>query len=101
MSAVGSIISPSPMPDSSKPFRDYAKAVSANLSRGDATEHTHRPALIALLETAFPGVTATNEPRRRTDCGAPDCIVSSGQVTIGYIETKDVETDLTKTERTD
>ena len=88
------------MPDRTKPLKDYAKAISANLSRGDATEHTHRPALKALLEAAWRGVTATNEPRR-VACGAPDYIISKGPVTVGYVEAKDVEEDLTKIERTD
>lgn len=33
------------MPDPTKFLREYTRAISANLARGDATEHTHRPAL--------------------------------------------------------
>ncbi|MBI2843364.1 MAG: N-6 DNA methylase [Armatimonadetes bacterium] len=87
------------MPDQIKTLRDYAKAVSANLSRGDATELTHRSALENLLETR-PGIDVTHEPRRIA-CGAPDYIVSAGPVTVGYIEAKDVGENLSKAERTE
>ncbi|HEO70658.1 MAG TPA: DNA methyltransferase, partial [Candidatus Hydrogenedentes bacterium] len=60
-----------------------------NLQRGDATEHTHRPALKALLESLAQGVTATNEPKR-VACGAPDFIVTRRSTPLGYVETKDV-----------
>lgn len=33
------------MPDPTKFLREYTRSISANLARGDATEHTHRPAL--------------------------------------------------------
>ncbi|MDP1830883.1 MAG: hypothetical protein Q8K67_02405 [Geothrix sp.] len=54
------------------PTADYLKALSSALAKGDATEHTHRPALKTYLEALAPGITATNEPRRiawpRTTC---------------------------------
>jgi len=87
------------MPDHTKALRDYAKAISANLSRGDATEATHRSALEAMLRN-WPRAVATNEPRK-TECGAPDLKVSAGSLTVGYVETKDVGENLTKAERTD
>ena len=74
-------------------FRQYIRDIRANLEVGNATEHTHRPAFKAFLESAYDGVTATNEPSR-IECGAPDFSVSRGdapgQVTIGYVEAKDV-----------
>ena len=33
-----------------KTFRDYVSALQDSLDHGDATEHTHRPALKTLLE---------------------------------------------------
>ena len=56
-----------PLPN---PFRAYLKELCANLAAGNATEHTHRPALKALLEAAVLGVVATNGPRRFA-CSAP------------------------------
>ncbi|MDO8532396.1 MAG: type ISP restriction/modification enzyme [Dehalococcoidia bacterium] len=72
-----------------KTLREYARQVEQALSKGDATEHTHRPALQALLEAAEEGVTATNEPKRIA-CGAPDFRVCRGETTVGYVEAKDV-----------
>ena len=75
------------------PFDTYIKSISAALKRGDATEHTHRPALKILIEAFEKGVVATNEPKRIA-CGAPDFIVNRGQVPVGYVEAKDVNADL-------
>ena len=74
-------------------FDAYIKSISAALKRGDATEHTHRPALKLLIEAFEKGVIATNEPKRIA-CGAPDYIVTRGQVPVGYVEAKDVNADL-------
>lgn len=69
----------------------YRREVERALQAGNATEHTHRPALKALIESLATGVTATNEPKH-VECGAPDFIVSRkaahGPVTLGYIEAK-------------
>ncbi|GMV35868.1 MAG: hypothetical protein AMXMBFR61_03760 [Fimbriimonadales bacterium] len=43
----------------------------------------------------MPGCTATNEPRH-VECGAPDFVITQGNVPIGYVEAKDVGTDLDK-----
>jgi hypothetical protein len=80
----------------SEAIRTYLKAIEADLRQGDATEHTHRPALVAMLLSLREGLAVTNEPRKRTDCGAPDVRVArrtgSGPaaLTLGYVETKDV-----------
>ncbi|MBI5696375.1 MAG: N-6 DNA methylase [Nitrospirae bacterium] len=81
-------------------FKTYTLALESALKRGDATEHTHRPALKALMDVLFPGVLATNEPRR-VSCGAPDYIVTRGQVPLGYIETKDVGKPLSAEEKSE
>ena len=85
-------------------FQQYITNLQKALSRGDSTEHTHRPALKDLLESAGRKLTATNEPKR-VDCGAPDFVISQGrafaQTTIGYIECKDVGKSLDETERSD
>lgn len=82
------------------PFKTYLLAVEQNLKAGNATEHTHRPALKALLEALSPGITATNEPKHIA-CGAPDFIVARSGLTIGYIEAKDVGKSLPDTERSE
>ncbi len=71
------------------PITNYLKKIEKALQAGTATEHTHRPALKALIEALGKKVTATNEPKR-VKCGAPDFIVTRGQTPLGYIEAKDV-----------
>ncbi len=57
------------------PLQDYLHKLERALKRGDATEHTHRPALKELIEALDDKLIATNEPKR-SDCGAPDYVVS-------------------------
>jgi len=83
-----------------KPLRDYILSIEKELVAGNATEHTHRPALKALIEGLASGVTAVNEPRR-IDCGAPDFVVTKGALTIGYVEAKDIGKSLDETEKTE
>ncbi len=88
----------------SEMFKKYLSEINKAYLRGDATEHTHRPALKALIEGLARKITATNEPKR-TECGAPDYVVSrrSNGVdqNIGYIEAKDIATDLTQVAKTE
>ena len=46
------------------PINAYLRAVEETFARGDATEHTYRPALKTLVESLDTGVVATNELRR-------------------------------------
>jgi hypothetical protein len=86
------------------PIDAYRRQIERDLRDGNATEHTHRPALKTLIESLAPGVTATNEPRR-VECGAPDFVISRkaahGPVTLGHIEAKDVGKDLDEIERSE
>ena len=89
------------MASNARLFQDYIKSLQTNLSLGNATEHTHRPVLKALLESVGDRVTATNEPRR-IECGAPDFVVTKtvqNQLTVGYVEAKDIGSDLAQIER--
>ncbi len=83
---------------------DYLRAVRET-AREQATEHSYRPHLKALLEALRPGAVATNEPKHRRDCGAPDMSVADGSgpgaVTIGYVECKDIDTHLDEVERSE
>src|SRR5437899_959806 len=67
----------------------YILQVEKAFAAGNATEHTHRPALKTLLESLEPGIVATNEPKR-IQCGAPDFILTRGQTPLGYVEAKDI-----------
>jgi len=75
----------------------YLKQIEQALAAGNATEHTHRPALKSFIESLAEGITATNEPKR-VRCGAPDFIVTRGQTPLGYVEAKDVGVSLDKAE---
>jgi hypothetical protein len=77
---------------------DYLSALNQNLRHGDATEHTHRPALKTLLESLGQGIVATNEPARIL-CGAPDFNITKGKVPLGHVETKDIGENLAPMER--
>ena len=46
------------------PVTVYRKTIERELEAGDATEHTHRPALKGLLESLDSGITATGVPVR-------------------------------------
>jgi len=81
------------------PFKTYIQSLQTDLARGNASEHTHRPALKILLESLGERLTATNEPRQVTDCGKPDMAVYRGPVLLGYLETKDVGINLDTEEK--
>ena len=81
-------------------FSNYFQQISQIAAKGNATEHTYRPALKTLLESLAPGIVATNEPKR-IKCGAPDYILTHGETPLGYVEAKDVGEPLEKIEKTD
>lgn len=79
------------------PFTEYLSRVQEAFAAGNATEHTHRPALKALVEALDPSVVAVNEPKRM-QCGSPDFVVTRGRIPVGAIEAKDVGTSLDEAE---
>lgn len=78
----------------------YLKTIQHELAAENATEHTHRSALKSLIESLSEKITATNEPQR-IKCGAPDYIVTRGQIPLGYIEAKDVGVSLDAAEKSE
>ncbi|MBN2594160.1 MAG: N-6 DNA methylase [Sedimentisphaerales bacterium] len=83
-------------------FNKYLSEINKAYLRGDATEHTHRPALKNLIEAINNKITAINEPKRIA-CGAPDLLVTfkkrTIEQTIGYIECKDIGVNLNQAEK--
>jgi len=79
------------------PIDVYRRPIERELQAGNATEHTHRPALKAFVESLASGVTATNEPKQ-VECGAPDFVISReakhGPLKLGPIEAKDAGLEL-------
>lgn len=84
------------------PLRDYLRQLERALKQGNATEHTHRPALQELLEALDDKIVATNEPKRSA-CGAPDYEVARRRdgLKLGHVEAKDIGGDLGAVERGD
>ena len=80
--------------------RGYLREVERLRASGQATEHSYRPALAALVEALGGGaIHAINEPAR-VACGAPDLIAEKGGVPLGHVECKDIGTDLDRAEIT-
>jgi predicted helicase len=79
------------MPDMS--ISQYLQTLQTNLDTGKATEHTHRPALQALLEALLADFQIINEPRREKG-NAPDFIITRAELKIGYVETKTIGASL-------
>ena len=70
-------------------LQEYISTISQRFQLGNATEHTFRGDLQLLLESLVPDVRATNEPKRQS-CGAPDYIITRGEIPVGFIEAKDI-----------
>lgn len=81
-------------------LNSYIKNINQRYRLGNATEHTFRGDLQQLLEAMVPEIRATNEPKRQS-CGAPDYILTKGEIPVGFIEAKDIgDSDLEGKKRT-
>ena len=75
---------------SSKLIAVYLREVAKTHDEGNATEHSYREHLSALLKALLPNVTVTHEPKR-VACGAPDYVLMlRNGLTLGYVEAKDL-----------
>ena len=70
-------------------LQQYIETINQRFRLGNATEHTFRGDLQHLLESLVIDIRATNEPKRQS-CGAPDYIITRGEIPVGFIEAKDV-----------
>jgi predicted helicase len=70
-------------------INEYISTINQRFRLGNATEHTFRGDLQHLLESLVTDIRATNEPKRQS-CGAPDYIITRGEIPVGFIEAKDV-----------
>ncbi|HBK84095.1 MAG TPA: DNA methyltransferase [Flavobacterium sp.] len=70
-------------------IQQYIETINQRYKLGNATEHTFRGDLQNLLESLVPEIRATNEPKRQK-CGAPDYIITRGEIPVGFIEAKDI-----------
>lgn len=67
----------------------YIDNINQRFKLGNATEHTFRGDLQTLIESLVPTIRATNEPKRQS-CGAPDYILTTKDIPVGFIEAKDI-----------
>lgn len=70
----------------STPTATYLRDLEQNLTAGHATEHTHRAAMAQLIQSLADHVHAVNEPKHRSDCGAPDFVIlqTQGNLALGH-----------------
>ena len=72
-------------------IRPFVSGVQEIHATGNATEHSYRSTFEGLFSRL--GVRALNEPKR-VKCGAPDFLISRGDIVIGYVEVKDLHIDI-------
>lgn len=74
-------------------LHQYVTNLNTLYQTGRAREHSYRSDLQVLLSDMLPSILVTNEPSR-SECGAPDFMLSRKDVPVGYIEAKDIGVDL-------
>ncbi len=74
-------------------FKKYLQELNKKYQSGQSTELTYRECLTSLLKAQLSDVNIINEPKQ-IKCGSPDYVINRNQIPIGYIETKDVGTNL-------
>jgi predicted helicase len=70
-------------------IQEYVDQLNLRYKSGISREHSYRGDLQTLLGELLPDLLITNEPSR-TDVGAPDYILTKGNIPVGYIEAKDI-----------
>jgi len=79
-------------------LRAYLRDLRKERRSGQATEHSYRPALKKLIESAGPqGIQAVNEPTQG-EYGAPDFVVHRNGIPVGHVECKDIRANLDEVE---
>ena len=78
----------------------YINNIQREMKQSDAREHAYRPALKDLLES-LGDFHAVNDAAHIKKVGAPDYILKRDEVNVAFVEAKDVNVSLAKTERTD
>lgn len=78
----------------------YINEVSEKYKTGRAGEHAYRPTFEKLIKSLDQKLGVINDPKR-TEFGAPDFIFVRRDLIAGYAETKDIDADLDKVEKTE
>ncbi len=77
-------------------FTNYIQDLQTNIKRGG--ERSHYPSLQRLIEGLMIGINATIEEKGNQE-GIPDFTIRKNDRVLGYIEAKDINVDLAKTEK--
>ncbi len=80
-------------------FRAYRKDLQGKLATGQAGEHTYRPALQQQLQALGGKSRMVLNEAKQVQHNAPDFTIQRDGVPIGYVECKDIGTDLDVVER--
>lgn len=78
----------------------YINEISEKYGTGRAGEHAYRPSFEKLIKSLDQKLGVINDPQR-TEYGAPDFIFVRGDLIAGYAETKDIDADLDRAEKTE
>jgi hypothetical protein len=84
----------------SQNISNYITEVSDKYKTGRAGEHAYRPTFEKLIKSIDQKIGIINDPKR-TEHGAPDFIFTRGDLIAGYVETKDIDADLDRVEKTE
>ncbi|TVP58504.1 MAG: N-6 DNA methylase [Nodularia sp. (in: Bacteria)] len=79
-------------------FTNYIQDIQTNIKHGG--ERSHYPSLQRLIEGLMIGINATIEEKGNQE-GIPDFTIRKNDRVLGYIEAKDINVDLAKTEKTE
>ncbi|WP_107806499.1 type ISP restriction/modification enzyme [Nodularia spumigena] len=79
-------------------FINYIQDLQTNIKRGG--ERSHYPSLQRLIEGLMIGINARIEEKGNQE-GIPDFTIRKNDRVLGYIEAKDINVDLAKTEKTE
>ncbi|TAF10968.1 MAG: N-6 DNA methylase [Nostocales cyanobacterium] len=79
-------------------FNNYIQDIQTNIKRGG--ERSHYPSLQRLVEGLMIGINARIEEKGNQE-GIPDFTIRKNDRVLGYIEAKDINVDLIKTEKTE
>ncbi|MBD2291970.1 N-6 DNA methylase [Anabaena sphaerica FACHB-251] len=79
-------------------FNYYIQDIQTNIKRGG--ERSHYPSLQRLIEGLMIGINARIEEKGNQE-GIPDFTIRKNDRVLGYVEAKDINVDLIKTEKTE
>lgn len=75
-------------------INDYIKTLESRYKQGISSEHSYRADLESLISNYSKNIQITNEPKKVTDCGNPDFVLTRDDLPIGFIEAKDIGKNL-------